>query len=400
VDVGARTFDVIIRPFIHVFAGADERFGALKVVTDGATTFEINGNVYEGQAGLQALSQQQTLTAVIVVGDLKPGLKRFEARQVYAGSSVPGGTLDVVTGTVMRRAANQLTVKGVTLFRSNGSIVFNDTMQVLLSADTTVSRQLSAAAYDIGDISVGQSITAFGGLNSELTELNAGEGHVRMQLTTLKGEVARVDSTLYVDLAAINGRDVSLFDFSGTGVDPVNDADPAEYDVDTGALELSGLTAGKPLKCRGFVTNYGHAANMADFEAVTLVDVSTVRGLMVVNWIPSSTSAFEAITASGLTINLAGVGDFHRLNRAGVITDLTQLSKPPEVKPQSGGSGLFVIHQGNSSQLFFTFAGFSDELLQRLNENANVKWMAARGQFDDITETLTANWVFVNLDGE
>jgi hypothetical protein len=92
------------------------------------------------------------------------------------------------------------------------------------------------------------------------------------------------------------------------------------------------------------------------------------------------------------------VGDFHRLNRAGVVTDLNGLSKQPEVKPQMTGGGLFVIHQGGSSQLFFSFSGFSDELIQRLNENAGVNLMAARGQFDDTTETLTANWVFVMLE--
>ncbi len=400
VDLGAGTFDLIIRPFIHVLTGADDRFGVFKVMTDGTTIFDINGDLYEGQAGLQALNQQQTLTAVIVVGDLKPGLHRFEARQVYAGTSVPGGSLDAVTGTVMRREANQLTVKGATLIRSDGLIVPNDSVQIRLGPDTSVSRQLSTAAFGIEDISVGQSITAFGSLNSEETELDAGEGFVRMNLTTLRGDIARLDSSLYIDLSAINGRDVGLFDFSGTGVDSANDADPAEYDVAAGALDVSGLTAGKPVKCRGFVTDFGHAAASADFEAVAVVDVSNVKGLMVVNWSPSSADPFETITAGGLTINLDGAGDFHRLNRAGVVTDLNGLSKPPEVKAQVTGSGLFVIHQGGSSQLFFSFSGFSDELIQRLNENASVNLMAARGQFDDTTETLTANWVFVMLESK
>jgi len=398
VDLGAGTLDLIIRPFIHVLTGADDRFGVLKVTTDGVTIFDINGNLYEGQVGLEALNQQQTLTAVIVIGDLKPGLHRFEARQVYAGTSVPGGRLDVITGTVMRREANQLTVKGATLIRSDGIIVPNDTVKILLGPDTPVSRQLSTAALGIEDISVGQYITAFGSLNSEETELDAGEGFVRMHLTTLKGDITRLDSSLYIDLSAINGRDVALFDFSGTGVDPANDADPAEYNVDAGALDVSGLTAGKPVKCRGFVTHFGHAADSADFEAVAVVDVSNVKGLMVVNWRPSSAYAFDTIAAGGLTINLDGAGDFHRLNRAGVVTDLYGLSKPPAVKPQMAGGGLFVINQGGSSQLFFSFSGFSDELIQRLKENAGVNMMAARGQFDDTTQTLTANWVFVMLE--
>lgn len=400
VDVASETFEVILRPFIHVLSGGDDRFGTLHVRTDNATIFEINGSLYEGRAGLQALDQQQTLTAVVVVGDLKPGLRRFEARQVYAGASVPDGALDVVTGTVIRRAANQLTVKGATLHRAEGTVEFNDTIQILLDAGTKVNRQYSAVPYDIGDVSVGQLITAFGLLNNEQTELNAAEGHVRMQLTTLKGLVAGVGSTLNVNLSAINSRGIGLFDFSGTGIDPAGDANPAEYQVDTGALNLSGWTAGKPVKCRGFVTEYAHPGNVADFEAVTLVDVSKVKGVMVINWVPPTADAVAGITADGLTISLAGVGDFRRLNRAGVLTDLSQLSGQPAVKPQSDGSGLFVIHQGDSSQLFFAFDGFAEELIQRLNENARVKSIMARGLFDDAAISLTADWVVLDLQGE
>jgi hypothetical protein len=299
---------------------------------------------------------------------------------------------------VIRRAANQLTVKGATLFRSNGSVSANDRVEVLLGDNTKVSKQLSAAFYDIVDISVGQYVTVFGTLNGDQTELDASEGYVRMHLTTLNGEVAHVDSGLYVSVDAINARDINLFDFSGTGLDPANDANPAEYHVGTGVLNLSGIGSGTALKCRGFVTSFGHAANVADFEAVTLVDVSDVKGLMVVDWAPSSTSALDSITANSLSVNLTNAGNFHRLNRAGVITDLTQLPGEPVVKPQSGGIGLFIIHENNGSQLFFTFNGFSEELLQRLHENAAVKLIAAKGQFDNTTKTMTANWVAVHLD--
>ena len=68
VNTAEGIFRIIIRPFIHVIAG------------------------------LGALDQQQVLTAVVVIGDLNIATRRFEATQVYAGSSVPGGTLDVVKG--------------------------------------------------------------------------------------------------------------------------------------------------------------------------------------------------------------------------------------------------------------------------------------------------------------
>jgi hypothetical protein len=326
-----------------------------------------------------------------------------ELTELVTAATIPSGkytkaslVLDYQKADIRVEDASGNPVKVETILDQNGSPI--STLTVSVHLEDRNSLVIVPGIPGIEDISLGQYITAFGSLNSEETALDAGEGYVRMHLTTLKGDIARLDSSLYIDLSAINGRDVGLFDFGGTGVDSANDADPAEYEVDAGALDVSGLTAGKPVKCRGFVTDFGHAAASADFEAVAVVDVSNVIGLMVVNWSPSSADAFETITAGGLTINLDGAGDFHRLNRAGVVTDLNGLSKQPEVKAQMTGSGLFVIHQGGSSQLFFSFSGFSDELIQRLNENAGVNLMAARGQFDDTTETLTAHWVFVMLE--
>ena len=51
-------------------------------------------------------------TATVVLGDLKFNPRRFVAREVYAGSSVAGGEQDVVTGNVIRRDGNTLTIKG------------------------------------------------------------------------------------------------------------------------------------------------------------------------------------------------------------------------------------------------------------------------------------------------
>lgn len=143
VDVADGSFRLIIRPFIHVISGGNERFGTLKVVTNTSTHYDINGTPYKGRGGLEALDQQPVLTAVIVMGDLNIATRLFEATQVYAGSSVPGGTLDVVTGNVISRSGNRLTVKGATLVRAGGSVVFNDQVIIQLGSNTTVNRQLS-----------------------------------------------------------------------------------------------------------------------------------------------------------------------------------------------------------------------------------------------------------------
>ena len=367
VDVTAGTFEVIIRPFIHILSGDDERFGTLEVRTDDETVYEINGEAYQGQAGLNALDDLQTLAAVIVIGDLRFNPIRFEARQVYAGSSVPGGELDVVTGNVISRDSNMLTVKGATLIRAGGSVVFNNTLIVQLGVDTVVRRQLSREEYSIDDISVGQRVTVFGTLNIDETELDATEGYAHIQLTTISGLTIYTGLPWFVvDLNSIGRRRVSIFDFSGTGISPENDADPANYEIDVGSLDVSSIPLGNPVRVRGFMNSFGQAPE--DFQAWTVVDVSNVRACLAVNWVPPSATAFESLSSEYLTLNLEGVGIFHHLDRAGVIIDLTELLDSPSIQPTEGGEGVFLISQAGTHQVHFTFESFVTDLEERLAE--------------------------------
>lgn len=95
---------------------------------------------------------------------------RFKACEVYAGGSVSGGRLDAVCGNVVKRETSPdgevLTVKGAALIRKDDSICFNDEIQVLVSADTKVSRQLATAPLSIEAISVGQRVVMLGELKA------------------------------------------------------------------------------------------------------------------------------------------------------------------------------------------------------------------------------------------
>lgn len=397
VNVADGTFDVIIRPFIHILSGGDRRFGLFKVVTDDRTCFEINGEMYQGTQGLQTLDSLQILTAIIVIGDLKGHPLKFEARHVYAGSSVPGGDMDVVTGNVTSRQGNLLTVKGATLIRAQGSVIFNDEVVIQLGLNTTVRRQLSLNEFSINNISVGQRVMVFGELNADETRLDASEGYAGLLLTTLRGEVADNDSTLRVDLEAIDGRGIGQFDFSGTGMYAADDADPADYEINNAAINISNLVPGTPIKVRGFVTAFGHAPEVADFDAHTIIDVADVTAVMVVGWFPASRGAVENLSPDSFTLNLQGTGWFHHLCRAGVGTDLDDLSNPPLIKPNESGQGLYFIVADGSSQLLFTFEDFVDELSEHLNENAAVRHIVAVGKFDDSVSAMTVNRVTASL---
>ena len=398
VDVAAQTFQVIIRPFWHIISGNEAPFGSLTVATTPDTVFDINGEQLEGEAGLTILAEQTPLTATIVIGNLNIQERRFEARQVYAGSSVPGGTLDVVTGNLIERENNRLTVEGATLIRAAGSVVFNGTMIIRVDENTGVSRQLSTDDHTIADISIGQRIRVFGELNDGETELDATRGFVRMLMTTVKGAVVQISPALTLQLTGIDGRRIELFDFTGTGSDPAGDADPDNYRIDTGDPGLSNLSPGDPVKVRGFVTPFGHRPEVGDFMAWSLINVADVPGVMVVTWHPASANAIVELSADGFDLNLDGTGLFHHVRRAGVVIDLMTLTTVPGIVPDGDRSGIYSIVQGGSRRVNFTFDGFAGELRDRLNSNAQVRRVVARGLFDDASATLTSDWVAVKLN--
>ncbi|MDJ0780642.1 MAG: hypothetical protein QNJ22_01660 [Desulfosarcinaceae bacterium] len=409
VDTADQRFTIIIRPFIHLLSGGEETFGTLLVTTDADTVFEIDGESYAGAEGLTVLDAKPALTATTAVGELviRPtGRPRFTytATAVYAGSSVPGGDLDVVTGNVAARVGDLLTVKGATLIRANGSAIFNDTLDVQLGARTVVSRQLSAMTGDIDDISVGQRVTAFGVLSGDTTVLDtsddASPGHVRLHLTTLNGRVAAFApaqaETFQMDLDRIDGRAVRHFDFTGTG--QVADADPEAYEVDRGSLTLTALSGDAPIKVKGFVTPFGHGSGVADFSAQTVVNVAAVKGLLYTDWWPSNANAVQNLDSDSFRLNFAGTGPFHTLWRSGVATDLTSLSETVEIQARSDGNGLFSLIQNGERQAFLEFTPFSDELGFRLAAQARVQSIVATGSFDDATADLTADLVTIRLN--
>jgi hypothetical protein len=409
VDTDDGSFTVIIRPFIHLLSGGDENFGTLLVTTDDETVFEIDGETYTGADGLAALDAKPALTATTAVGDLvihSTGRPRFTytATAVYAGSSVPGGDQDVVTGNVVAREGTLLTVRGATLIRDVGSAIFNDTLEVQLGVNTVVSRQFSATQGDIDDVSVGQRIMAFGVLNEDETVLDTTDsespGHVRLLLTTLNGQVAEstpIQSARFLmDVNRIDGRAIRHFDFSGTG--SVFDADPEVYEVDRGNLDQGALSAGAPIKVKGFVSPFGHGGVEADFTAQTVINVAAVKGLLFVNWLPSNNNAVLNLDSDSFRLNFTGTGIFHHLSRAGVTTDLTGLSETVEIEARNDGEGLFSLIENGQRQAFLEFASFSDELGNRLAGQARVISVVATGSFDDDSADLAADLVTVRLN--
>jgi hypothetical protein len=221
-----------------------------------------------------------------------------------------------------------------------------------------------------------------------------------MRLTTLRGTAVAVDEQdaagqLTMNLHSIDHRRMEIFDFSGTGTDGANDADPENYQIDTGSLDLSPLQIDGPVKVRGFVESFGQAS--PDFAAQTIVTVDEVRTLMKVDWRPPTGEAFGTLSSEQLVLNLDGVGRFHHLVRGWIVTDLTQLSQAPSVIPEADGRGMFVIRLQGTVQVFLEFGAFAEALAQWIDDGLRVNKLEAVGEFDDASAALTVGVVEIKL---
>jgi hypothetical protein len=388
VDQAANEFVVAIRPF-HLLIGD---FGRLTVGTDDNTMYEIDRVSYQGAAGLAQLAAEPRATATVAVGNYDPASHRFLATEVYAGSSVAFGANDVVTGSVIKRSGTTLTVRGASLVRTNGSLSFNDDVTVTIDASAKITRQLGGPVTT-DDISVGSRITAFGTLSG--STLDTTNGLVRILLSSVAGTVNQIDPGLVtVNLQTINGRPVSIYDFSGTGQGGV-DSKPAAYRIATGSLDLGTLVTSDPVRVRGFVVAYGQAVTQ-DYTAQTLIDLSDVPAWLAIHWTTAVANPFTSLTDQAIVTDISG-STLHDVFQRGVATDLTTLSASPTVLPSGNDPSLYVIVRGPTIRLYGTFADFSTALSAELAAAHPVLTVGARGSWDPGTVTVTGGFAVVKL---
>jgi hypothetical protein len=187
-----------------------------------------------------------------------------------------------------------------------------------------------------------------------------------------------------------------LFDFAGTGIDAANDADPANYEVDTGTLNTGTIASGAPVAIGGFVAPFGQAP--LDFIAQTVVDLSALTGVVVVNWDPASQTSFDSLTGDGMILNLSGAGIFHHIGRAGVRIDLQEVGLPPTIQSVTGELGLYVVIQNTSATLFTNFELYIAALQTLINDGHTIKFVAALGHYDDSTVTMSAERMMIKME--
>jgi hypothetical protein len=405
VDKTAGTYVLDVRPFNL----RSQHFGQVTVHTDAATAFEVNGTNFVGAAGLDALAAAGAGTVTAAFGTLTTATREFDAKTVFAGSSVPGIGVDTVTGEVIARSGDVLTVRGATVNRdSDGARFARGNVKVTLGPNTrvfkagTVPVQVAAP----GDISVGQSIQAFGTAAPVSASAMAGDwtldataGRVRMHATPIYGFVKQAaNGAITLQLESIAGRRAAAFDFAGTGATAATDADPANYEVATGTLDLSGMSAGEPTKLIGFPTPFGMAP--PDFDARTLVDFPRLPALLAMSWGANGTTApFSSQEPTGLVLNLANpdIGRVHAITIGPRVIDVTKLPASPRIVAPMNGPTAYLLVTHDGSQAFGDFAGFVAELGTRLDGTTAVIGLTASGNFDGDANVLTARSMVVVL---
>jgi len=405
VDSGAGSYVVDVRPF-HM---RSRRFGQVTVHTDTDTVFEVNGTSYTGSAGLEALSAAGPDTMTAALGTLTTATREFNAKTVFAGSSIPGIGIDGVIGDVIARSGDVLTVRGATVVRnSDGPHFARGNVKVTLGPDTRVHKGGTVPAQVVGidAISVGQSIEAFGtavpvtasSMSGDWT-LDATAGRVRMNVTPIFGFVKETGTgALTLQLESIGGGRASAFDFAGTGTAPGQDADPANYEVATGALDLSGLENGEAAKLLGFPTPFGAAP--PDFTARTMVDYRRMSAFLAMSWGRSGTAApFSSQEPTGLVLDLDNdaIGRAHHISIGPRVLDLARLPASPAIVPPDDGHTAYLVVMRDQSHSFEDFADFVADLGTRLDGTTVMFSLTASGSYDGDANVFRARSIVVTL---
>jgi hypothetical protein len=390
VDTAAGTYDIRVRPWHR----RDGDFGTLTVHTTAATEFEIGDDIFTGAPGLAALENLGAGALTVAFGTLDVSSREFTAQIVHAGDSVGGERFSAVHGNVVARSGDTLTVKGALAVHRDRPAHYRRTVIVEIGDGTRVSKVGDPqAALDKSDISVGQRIVAFGqfanpqvAANDPLGPdialiLDATQGRVRMLVTHLHGTVNSVVA------GQLNMR--------LRGID--RDADPLDYEIDTGTLTLGALEVDKSARVFGFVAPFGEAP--PDFTGRTVVDHRDIPAALGIGWgLTGTATPFSSMNPTGLVLDMGNpeIGTRHHLLLGRELVDLFDLTGPPTIAP-AGTRGLYGIWEPGHIEQFADFADFYDELSRRLGAGANAQSLAAYGTFDESSLTLSARKVFVHM---
>ena len=400
-------FIVNMRPFVDYVSA----LGALTVNVSDTTYFNINGVIYTGAAGLAAMSSLEVSTPIAsygTLGDFSTITPAFNATAVYAGTALESPLAGYLTGTISEVNGDTLSLHGVTYVASvsnGGGEGYLATVPVTIGSATTVTEDgVVASGLSTKSVSVGQVINISGQAsidsNNDLV-MDATAGAIRLQPTPVWGTLnSAAAGSMSLDVLSLGAFEPAAFDFAGTGTSAANDALASSYEVNTGALNESTITAGTLLQATGLVAPFGSAP--PDFTASSVSLGSATPQTLVVEWANGGAAKpFSGADSIGLVVDFANANfvtsSIHYIGTGPARTDLKSLPASPTIVFAT--SGLLTLAVGNDAAIsvFNSAAGFAAALATTLNGTNLVYRLVCVGQYSDATNTFTATGVVVNL---
>ncbi len=450
-SVDVNTYTVYVRPFYD----EANNIGSLTLFNQPNTVYTLNGKTYVGAPGLDALSVLSAGTTITAgwttfqtdynaLNGATAG--RFNLVYVVAGSTLEDVYTEGITGDVVARSGDTLTLQGSTLILNTADTFTYEEAdtEVLLGPGTIVTADDNSNLTNLNasSIAVGDHITArgvypapVGGvvlLDSRGSTTNTGS--VRIQPTEVWGSlVSSAAGSLVMNAQTINGWPADVFDFTGNGTAAVT---PSAFSVDTGSIALpAGTAAGDPVWVKGYAAPYGSAP--PDFDAVSVNNETSVQvaggqvgggatttpgtlgcgvgsqvcepAVMQVTYAPNTTP-FKSLSVSGFSPSFEHV--FSAVVRIGPeIIDLQTLPSSIRVVPTTltatstfaprytvgAPSTATVTPTATTSttllQSYSVFADWVAKVQSTVTTAAPAQQLTASGIYDRATNTFTATSV-------
>jgi hypothetical protein len=389
-DIG--TYSVFVRPFNDEV----DSLGSLSLFNSAKTLYTINGVSYVGVAGISALQQLSAGTTMTTAyTTFTPDINNLPSPPATAGTYYPvyvlgGSTVEDIfteglSGYVVARSGNTVTLRNWTLFVNDDEIFINQAdptlipptttadATLLVGPNTTVTVDNAPAILNSDAISVGQYVTARGIWSGQaVASLDAtgnsstDTGSVRILNSQLFGSlVSSASGSLVMNVQNIDYWPVSVFgDFAGNGAGAAPNPSPAAFTINTGSLALpAGAAAGDSLWVNGIMTGFGSAP--PNFNATAVNSQASVQvaggygttpapgnstapgdqmcgvGSQVctpasirVTWPAGTATPFTGLTSQGFSIDLSNSQLQTAVMRVGAqSTNLTALAANPEIVP-------------------------------------------------------------------
>ena len=416
-DTANSNFTINSRSF---FDTVGQPVGAIGVQTDSNTTFNINGTIYQGSAGLTALSKLQINSIVEAYGtfgnlnNIKP---TFVATQVYAGVAVENVLTVRITGTISGRSGDTLHMTGAELESFSSStpigelVTFQDDLLMTVGADTVISvdghPELQNVTTDY--LSVGQQVDmeALAVTDSAGNLVRDGNGNPTWSIANGLVRLTPTTGWAVQNSAPASGISANLISLGGFGMSELNFAGtnsiPSAYTVSTTGLDTSALAANPVFRFEGLVTPFGMAP--PDFVADNVATATATDQVLTVEWSGSGTTTpFITKDANGLVVNISGgsLGATHTVQTGllfvsdpATTIDLTSPMVNPVIVADPSLTAQFAVGNPVSTAstgiaVFHDYNSFLTDLGTVLNGTNTIAKLVAVGKYNTATNTFTA----------